>query len=254
MVIAGMQEQPQQFLMPEYHAFANQTNNGFTQGYDPNESDLEELAEIKVKKQKLKKKPSFSEDKREVGPGAYNPDIAITRKRQPACEWGNYKTSRPNNANRQAIENPGPERYNQQQNSIQMKMVKGILQQEEALDKQTKKDINYNRLIQRLSQKTKAENEIKKEKYIMKKMFIESKVQPGAHQNLKTQSDFRATHKPEFLQFFGSTDCRISEGNFMGNKNPNVGPGSYEQYKQSLNLQKRANTANFAGGRKDSLF
>ena len=61
-----------------------------------------------------------------------------------------------------------------------MKMMKGIIQQENALDDH-KQPSNFNRLVQRLSNKTRDENEMKKEKHVMKKKFIQSKVQPGAH-------------------------------------------------------------------------
>ena len=46
------------------------------------------------------------------------------------------------------------------------------------------------------------------------------------------------------MQFFGSTDARINEANFIANKNYNLGPGTYTQYKKSFN-PKRANTAYF---------
>lgn len=135
-----------------------------------------------------------------------------------------------------------------------MKMLKGILQQEGALEDQAKVPTNYHRLVQRLSNKTKHENDIKKEKHVMKKRFVQSKVQPGAHQNLLAMSDFNIPPKPEFLQFFGATDCKIAENNFVANKNYAVGPGAYNLYASSFKETKRANTANFTGGRKDVLF
>ncbi len=98
-------------------------------------------------------------------------------------------------------------------------------------------------MVQRLSNKAKEEIEMKKEKHIMKKRFIQSKVQPGAHQNLVVMSDFRAGAKPEHLQFFGTTDCKIAEGNFVVNKMYQVGPGTYNAYADSFKgREKRANT------------
>jgi hypothetical protein len=79
----------------------------------------------------------------------------------------------------------------------------------------------------------------------MKKRFIDSKVQPGAHQDIIKQSDFRQVSKPDHLQFFGTTDCKIVESNFVRNKLYDVGPGSYDlMYANSFKpSQKRANTA-----------
>ena len=55
------------------------------------------------------------------------------------------------------------------------------------------------------------------------------------------------------MQFFGSTDARIKEENLVTSKNPNLGPGCYQNlYAKSFKDAKRANTANFVGGgRKD---
>ena len=62
----------------------------------------------------------------------------------------------------------------------------------------------------------------------MKKKFYEGKVEPGAYQQIFRQSDFNCAPKQEFLQFFGTTDSKIKEENFVLNKNNNVGPGAYE--------------------------
>lgn len=52
-------------------------------------------------------------------------------------------------------------------------------------------------------------------------------VQPGAHQNIYKHSDFAVQKKQEFLQFFGTTDSKIKEDNFLNNRNTLVGPGTY---------------------------
>ena len=93
---------------------------------------------------------------------------------------------------------------------------------------------------------------MKKERHVGRKKYIQGKVQPGAHQNIYVQSDFRHEQKQDFLQFFGSTDARIKEENFVLTKNPAIGPGYYNTYAKSFKDAKRANTANFVGGgRKD---
>ena len=85
---------------------------------------------------------------------------------------------------------------------------------------------------------------------------MESKVQPGAHQDLVKQSDFRPVHKQDFLQFFGTTDNKIEDKNFIKSKQPNLGPGTYEAYSGSFQPKqaRRAYTASFATNRKDILF
>lgn len=136
--------------------------------------------------------------------------------------------------------------------SIGIKQVKGMVKQEHAYGEDGVPTTNIVRQVQRLSQKTKEENEIKKEKHIMKKRFLDSKVAPGAHQDIVKMSDFKFATRPEYLQFFGSTDCKIADTNLTSNKNPNVGPGTYEI--NAKKQEKRAHTANFASHRKDMLF
>lgn len=89
----------------------------------------------------------------------------------------------------------------------------------------------------------------------MKKKFIQSKVQPGAHQDIIKQSDFRQMVKPEHLQFFGTTDCKIMESNFVRNKLYEVGPGSYSlMYANSFKPDsKRAGTAQFSHARREGI-
>ena len=74
-----------------------------------------------------------------------------------------------------------------------------------------------------------------------------NKVQPGAHQNIFKQSDFRPERKQDYLQFFGTTDAKIKEDNFYVSKNAAVGPGSYDANKGAFQpkSERRANTASF---------
>ena len=90
----------------------------------------------------------------------------------------------------------------------------------------------------------------------MKKKYMASRVQPGAHQNVFKDSDFRQVKKQDYLQFFGTTDAKIKADNFIDNKNNKVGPGSYDVYSNSFKSKesRRANTASFVSNRKDLLF
>ena len=56
------------------------------------------------------------------------------------------------------------------------------------------------------------------------------------------------------MQFFGSTDAKIKEENFILNKNNDLGPGTYDAYSKGFANAKRANTAAFSSTRKDMLF
>ena len=69
-------------------------------------------------------------------------------------------------------------------------------------------------------------------------------------------SDFKGDQKQDFLQFFGTTDAKIDDQNFVNLKHPNLGPGSYEAYGASFKgkSDRRANTASFVTNRKDLLF
>lgn len=153
-------------------------------------------------------------------------------------------------------ENPGPGKYNQQQQSIGMKMMKGILQQETVLEEKNRGVHNHQKLVQKLSTKAKSEYASKKERHVMKKKYMASRVQPGAHQQIFKQSDFRQTKKLDYLQFFGTTDAKIKADNFVDNKNTKVGPGSYEAYTNTFQPKegRRANTASFVTKRNDLLF
>jgi len=59
--------------------------------------------------------------------------------------------------------------------------MKGILQQENVLDDKNRGQQNYNRLVQKMPAKAKTEYANKKERHVMRKKYMESKVQPGAH-------------------------------------------------------------------------
>jgi hypothetical protein len=56
---------------------------------------LEDLTEFKYKVKRMAKNPIEAMPLGgEVGPGAYDPDISVVKKRPPACGWGSYKTNR----------------------------------------------------------------------------------------------------------------------------------------------------------------
>ena len=58
-----------------------------------------------------------------------------------------------------------------------MKMMREIIQQDNLLDDSKVGNLtNYHKLVQKLSTKTKKDNEIKKERHVMKKKFAETKV------------------------------------------------------------------------------
>ena len=91
----------------------------------------------------------------------------------------------------------------------------------------------------------------------MRKKYMKEKVQPGAHQDIFKESDFRQQNKQDFLQFFGTTDNKIDDKNFIKeSNNPNLGPGSHNYYSSSFagKADRRAYTASFVTSRKDMLF
>jgi hypothetical protein len=55
-------------------------------------------------------------------------------------------------------------------------MMKGILQQENVLDDKNRGQQNYNRLVQKMPAKAKTEYANKKERHVMRKKYMESKV------------------------------------------------------------------------------
>lgn len=116
------------------------------------------------------------------------------------------------------------------------------------LEGEEKKDPkNIQRRVTKLSQKTKEENELIKQKHMLKKKFLQSKLEPGHHQDIIKQSDFNVKPRPDYLQFFGSTDCKIADLNT--NKNPDMGPGTYD-----AKIKRNINTATFVSRRKDDMF
>jgi hypothetical protein len=85
----------------------------------------------------------------------------------------------------------------------------------------------------------------------MRKRYMQNKVQPGEHQNIYTQTQFKGDKRSEFLQFFGSTDIKIAPIEAT-QTNSIVGPGTYED--RFAEIKRRALTANLNGVRKDLLF
>jgi hypothetical protein len=60
--------------------------------------------------------------------------------------------------------------------SIGFKMVRGILQQDAILDDKNRGAGNYHKLVQKLSSKAKNEYAHKKERHVMRKKYMASKV------------------------------------------------------------------------------
>lgn len=135
-------------------------------------------------------------------------------------------------------------------------MMKGILQQETVLEEKNRGTQHHQKLVQKLSAKAKSDYANKKERHIMRKKYMASRVQPGGHQNIFKQSDFRQAAKHDYLQFFGTTDVKIKADNFVDSKNVKVGPGLYEAVPGSFQPKaaRRAGTAGFIANRKDLLF
>ena len=98
----------------------------------------EELTEIKMVNNKKKKlNANTIEDpamNQPLGPGSYNADLDYTRKNAPGTNFGASKTTRDFKDRKK--DEPGPDKYNQLQQSIGMKMMRGILKQEEAMLKE----------------------------------------------------------------------------------------------------------------------
>ena len=113
----------------------------YVDGEEPPVQDDSELAELKIRRKRSpsRKDPATVEEAEgRVGPGQYEPKIEVSRKQAPAYSWGISKTIRDETTsptlNKQILENPGPGKYNQQQHSIGMKMMKGMLHQETVLE------------------------------------------------------------------------------------------------------------------------
>jgi hypothetical protein len=224
---------------------------------DQDESSLAELKIRRKRSPKQREPGQMEEQDGHIGPGQYEPKIEASRKQAPAYSWGASKTVREETAtHKQLLENPGPGKYNQQQHSIGMKMMKGILHQETVLEDKNRGQHNYQKLVQKVSAKAKGDYASKKEKHVLRKKYMANKVQPGAHQNIFKQSDFRPERKQDYLQFFGTTDAKIKEDNFYNSKNVAVGPGTYDAGRTAFlpKAARRANTASFATNRKDLLF
>lgn len=119
-------------------------------GDEPPLQDDSSLAELKIRR---KRSPSrkdtvqIEEPEGRVGPGQYEPKIEVSRKQAPKYSWGISKTIRDETTsptlNKQILENPGPGKYNQQQHSIGMKMMKGMLHQETVLEDKNRGQHSY---------------------------------------------------------------------------------------------------------------
>ena len=72
---------------------------------------------------------------------------------------------------------------------------------------------NY-KLLQMKMNMEKYNYDEKKQKHLEGKKEVEARVGPGAYINPKMHSEFKPEPKPEYLQFFGSTEERFK--NFPG--------------------------------------
>ena len=156
----------------------------------------EELEEIKIKRAKKKNANTLEDpaNNQPLGPGQYDPSLDYTRKQAPSYNWAASKTVRETKDRKKDL--PGPGNYNQQGKSIGMKMIRGILEQETALQEKKEADDSGNGVRQQLLSKDHKKNQTqKKEDYQMKKKFLQSRVQPGAYQNIYKQSDFNQQQK-----------------------------------------------------------
>lgn len=73
---------------------------------------------------------------------------------------------------------------------------------------------NHYKLLQYKMNLEKYNYDEKKQKHIEIKKETEARVGPGAYINPKAHSEFKPEQKPEYLQFFGSTEERFK--NFPG--------------------------------------
>ena len=79
---------------------------------EPGDSNLEELSEFKIKKSPKKKQYVVGPLKPDggIGPGEYDPNIVITRKKAPSTSWSKYRSKRMDYG--KSSEAPGPGNYN----------------------------------------------------------------------------------------------------------------------------------------------
>lgn len=120
--------------------------------------------------------------------------------------------------------------------------------------------------------------EEKKQRHVDIKKEIDARIGPGAYINPKVHSEFKPEGKPEYLQFFGSTEERfktflgglpssttaitgLAGNELVPNKPGDVptlpGPGAYDPEKDvkgGHNTLRKVATAAFASQRKDQLF
>ena len=86
-----------------------------------------------------------------------------------------------------------------------------MLKEEEAEVERRKKQNNFNhyKLLQQKMNLERYNYEEKVQKHIENKKDVKSRVGPGAYIDPKKQSEFKVEQKPEYLQFFGSTEERF---------------------------------------------
>jgi hypothetical protein len=93
----------------------------------------------------------------------------------------------------------------------------GSAAQKEVADIEKRKQANNFNQYKLLQYKLNVERfnyEEKKQKHVESKKEAEARIGPGAYINPKLHSEFKPENKPEYLQFFGSTEERFK--NFPG--------------------------------------
>eukprot|EP00347_Sterkiella_histriomuscorum_P018631 403344779 len=217
-----------------------------------------------------------------VGPGQYNPNMKSVKKATPAYNWGISRTKRtPANANPRQLmsagiplklndsedpnsQQPGPGAYDQDaltlHKTVQQKASNGVNQ--EQLNEMRISNYNHFKAIkQKMNLDNKAVQMDKIKKHQEMKQDMDSRVGPGAYYNNRIHSEFKKELKPEYLQFFGSTQERFKHTNkSLVQPHQEIGPATYD-VPQSAPIttslggyHRKAETAAFKSQRKDMLF
>ena len=143
------------------------------------------------------------------------------RKAAPATDFASSKAPRVAVPGEKGIDSPskkkkdpvlpGPGAYNAGA-SIGANAQK---EQDDDVERRKKQNnFNHYKILQYKMNIEKYNYEEKKQRHVEVKKEYEARVGPGAYINPKTHSEFRAEGKPEYLQFFGSTEERFRT--FMG--------------------------------------
>jgi len=150
-----------------------------------------------------------------LGPGAYDPDYTKLKKAAPIIDWAARKAARfdaketqsPKNASKEAL--PGPGQYDV---GVATGLIGANAVKERVEDVEKRKKQNSFANCKLIQQKIYAERfniAEKKSRHIDTKKDAGARVGPGTYINPKVHSEFRPENKPEYLQFFGSTEERF---------------------------------------------